>query len=184
MDKQLSQEKSGLATAGMVVGIIGICLSPLPIINNVAFILGALALIFGGVGIAQTGDGKKRGRGKAIAGVVLGILSVAIVIMTQQAFSQAIDKATESSSTQSAAPSSEEAPKWDMEAAYAKINNGMTKAQVAEAVGKQPDSCTENQSEYLGKTEVCTYGNVIVDKGAISVTFSQDKVSNKTKSTY
>lgn len=71
-----------------------------------------------------------------------------------------------------------------MEAAYAKVSNGMTKAQVAEAVGKQPESCTESQSEYIGKSELCTYGNAFIDKGAIMVTYMQDKVSSKTKSTY
>lgn len=73
---------------------------------------------------------------------------------------------------------------WDMEAAYAKVANGMTKAQVAEAVGKQPESCTESQSEYIGKSELCTYGNAFIDKGAIMVTYMQDKVSSKTKSTF
>jgi hypothetical protein len=83
-------------------------------------------------------------------------------------------------------PKAEEKPaaKWDMEAAYAKINNGMTKAQVAQAIGKEPESCTESQSEYIGKSELCTYGNAFIDKGAIIVTYMQDKVSSKTKSTY
>lgn len=181
MDKQLSQEKSGLATAGMVVGIIGICLSPLPIINNVAFILGALALIFGLVGIAQTKDGKKSGRGKAITGVVLGILSVAIVIMTQQAFSSAIDKAT-SSNDSSSTQTTEEAPKWDAEAAYAKINNGMTKAETEQVIGKKAENCYESQSEYIGKMDACTYGNVFSGEGSFTVTYSQDRVSSKSKS--
>lgn len=74
--------------------------------------------------------------------------------------------------------------KWDIEAAYAKVTNGMTKAQVEEAVGKQSDNCTENQSEYIGKTEFCTYGNAFTDKGTITVTYSEDVVSSKTKNTY
>ena len=74
--------------------------------------------------------------------------------------------------------------KWDIDAAYQKIENGMTKAQVEDATGKASDSCTESENEYTGKTEYCTYGNAFIDKGAISVTYSQGEVSSKTKSTY
>ena len=42
---------SGLATAGMVLGIIGVVLSFIPIINNIAFFFFLLALIFGIIGI-------------------------------------------------------------------------------------------------------------------------------------
>lgn len=40
-------EKNGLATAGMVLGIVGVCTSFIPIINNLSFIMGILAIIFG-----------------------------------------------------------------------------------------------------------------------------------------
>ena len=36
------QKKSGLITAGLVIGIIGLVLSAVPIINNFAAILGVL----------------------------------------------------------------------------------------------------------------------------------------------
>lgn len=73
---------------------------------------------------------------------------------------------------------------WDIDAAYAKIENGMTKAQVEEATGKQSESCTESEDPTFGKTEICSYGNPFIDKGSISVTYRQDVVENKTKSTY
>lgn len=82
-----STKKSGLATAGMVLGIIGIVLSFIPIINNVAFFLGILALIFGIIGLV-----KKTSKGKAIAGIVLGILSIVITLTMQSAVSDAIDE--------------------------------------------------------------------------------------------
>lgn len=78
----------------------------------------------------------------------------------------------------------EPAATWDMEAAYAKVSNGMTKAEVEAATGKKSDSCYESQTEYLGKTELCSYGSAFIDKGTITVTYSQDKVSSKSKSTY
>ncbi len=186
------KEKSGLATAGMALGIIGICLSIIPIINNIAFILALLGLVFGIIGIVQTKNGRKSGKGKAIAAVILAVLTIVLVLASQKLFSDALDDTTsgsnnKSSTSESVAPeenATTEEEEWDMEAAYAKIENGMTKAQVEEATGKESESCTESEIDGLGKSELCTYGNVIIDKGAITVTFSQDKVSSKTKSTY
>jgi uncharacterized membrane protein YvbJ len=51
---------SGMAIASLILGILGISL---------------LAIIFGGIGISQTGkDPNLKGRGMAVAGLVLGIL--------------------------------------------------------------------------------------------------------------
>jgi len=80
-------------------------------------------------------------------------------------------------------PKAEEPAKWDVEANYAKINNGMSKAEVEAAVGKKSDSCTESTTEYIGKTEICSYGG-FGDKGMISVTYSNDTVSGKTKTNF
>lgn len=79
-------KKSGLSTASLVLGIIGICLSFIPIINNVAFVLGILSIIFGIVTLV-----KKTGKGKSIAGLVLGIFAIIITLAMQNAFSSAID---------------------------------------------------------------------------------------------
>ena len=43
------KKKNGLAKAGMVLGIIGICTSLIPIVNNASFVLGVLAAVFGTV---------------------------------------------------------------------------------------------------------------------------------------
>lgn len=74
--------------------------------------------------------------------------------------------------------------KWDVEAAYAKVSNGMTKAQVEDATGKKSDNCTESDMGEYEKSEVCTYGNAFTDKANIIVTFSNGEASTKTKSTY
>ena len=39
-------KKSGFATAGLVLGIIGICTSFIPIINNLSFVLGLIGILF------------------------------------------------------------------------------------------------------------------------------------------
>ena len=67
-------KRSGLAIAGLVLGIIGLVISAVPIINNFAAILGVLAVIFG---IISAVGAKKRGgagRGMAIAGLVIGLV--------------------------------------------------------------------------------------------------------------
>lgn len=93
------KKKSGFATAGLVLGIIGLCTSFIPIINNVSFILGLIGMIFGIVSLI-----KKASRGQAIAGVILCILAMVITINSQQVLSDSLnevssnlDKATGSS---------------------------------------------------------------------------------------
>ena len=93
------KKKSGFATAGLVLGIIGICTSFIPIINNLSFILGLIGMIFGIVSLI-----KKASKGQAITGVILCILAMVITINSQQALSNSLnevssnlDKATGSS---------------------------------------------------------------------------------------
>lgn len=90
MDKN---KKSGLAVAGLVLGIIAIVLSAIPIINNLAFILAALALIFGVIVLVK----KSGGRGQAIAAVVLAVVAVVIVLVSQIFYGAVLDEAVNQS---------------------------------------------------------------------------------------
>ena len=47
------EKKTGFSVASMVLGIIGICLSFIPIVNNVSFILGVLSVIFAIVSLVK-----------------------------------------------------------------------------------------------------------------------------------
>ncbi len=60
---------NGLAIAGMVCGIVGLVIF--------AFILGPLAIIFGGVGLSRAGRGAPH-RNMALAGVILGVLDIVL----------------------------------------------------------------------------------------------------------
>lgn len=80
------KKKSGLATAGLVLGIIGICTSFIPVINNVSFILGLIGTIFGIVALI-----KKASKGQAIAGIILCILTIVITINSQKTLSDSLD---------------------------------------------------------------------------------------------
>lgn len=81
-------------------------------------------------------------------------------------------------------PEEKPAEKWDLEAAYQAIQNGMTKQQVEEATGKKSEDCTESDMGEYGKNEICSYGNPFIEEGTITVTYDNGKVSTKTKSTY
>lgn len=79
-------KKSGLATASLVLGIVGVCTSFIPIVNNASFIMGVLSIIFGIISFI-----KKASKGKVISGIVLGIMAICITLSMQQAVSDTLD---------------------------------------------------------------------------------------------
>lgn len=89
-------KKSGLATAGLVLGIIAIVGAWIPFLNIVSIILAVLALIFGGIALAQ-----KKSTGKAIAGLILGVVSIIVAVYMLSAATTAIDEAVNSTGTTS-----------------------------------------------------------------------------------
>lgn len=88
------------------------------------------------------------------------------------------------SSNNGTAQPTEAAKKFNIDEIYAKIQTGMTEAQVKTIVTKDPINCTESEIQGLGTMKLCTYGNVFLDAGSIMVTYSNGKVSSKTKSQY
>jgi hypothetical protein len=71
-------QTSGMAIASLVMGILGWLLFVVPIFPLICFVL---AIVFGGIGLGETSDGKKSGRGLAIAGLVLGILGLLLGLL-------------------------------------------------------------------------------------------------------
>jgi hypothetical protein len=63
---------NGLAVAGLVCGIVGVFLAN--------FILGPLAVIFGGIGLSRSKRGAG-GHGMALAGVILGIVDIVLYVV-------------------------------------------------------------------------------------------------------
>lgn len=88
MSNHEETKKTGLGTAGLVLGIIGICTSFIPIINNLSFIMGVLAVIFGIIALV-----KKDSKGKTITTIILGILAVIITLNAQKIVSDSINDA-------------------------------------------------------------------------------------------
>lgn len=114
--QQIPQRKptSALAVSSLVLGIISIILSFIPFINNFAFLLALVGLALSIAGLVATGKTKNEaGKGLAVAGVILCVLSIIITLVMQQATSKAIDTAfsnTASSSQTSTAKSKDPSP--------------------------------------------------------------------------
>ena len=69
------QTGNGYAVTALVLGLISLFLSWFP---GVDWVLGALAIIFGAVGISTARRRGGAGRGMAIAGLVLGVVTVVL----------------------------------------------------------------------------------------------------------
>jgi hypothetical protein len=96
---------NGLATAGFVLGLLGLLSSWIPFLNIVGIILGVIGVVLAAVGLAKS---KKvnAGKGLAIAGLVLGVLAVIIAVLINAVFVSAVDKAVdETTNTSVEAPS-------------------------------------------------------------------------------
>lgn len=86
MANHTETNKTGFGTISLVLGIIGICTSFIPIINNLSFVMGILSVIFGIIAFA-----KKDSKGKVIISIILGILAVIITLNSQKALSDSLD---------------------------------------------------------------------------------------------
>jgi hypothetical protein len=71
------QPHNGFAVTGLVVGIVGLALSWIPGLN---FVLGVIATVFGSLAWWQVNQGKPVNKAMAIAGFVMGVVTVAASI--------------------------------------------------------------------------------------------------------
>lgn len=153
--------RSGMAVASLVLGIVGIVTSVLPIINNLSFVMAVLGLVFGIIGIVGVTRGKKSGKGLAIAGVALSVITVILVLVMQAAFSAALDQALEESG-------------YDAGAAQAG-----QQAAGDEAQEPQQASQAEAAAKYAVSIDGCEVGADYEGKPAAIVTFTFTNNSDK-----
>lgn len=85
------KRNSALTIVGLVLAIIALTTSWVPIINNMAFALGAAAFIMGVIGIVSAKKGKTANGKMAIAVVVIAVISCALVLQTQSHYAKVID---------------------------------------------------------------------------------------------
>lgn len=83
----MEKTKSGFGPASLVLGIIGICTSFIPIVNNLSFLLGLIGGIFAIVSLL-----KKASKGQAIAGIILCVLAIIITVNSQKALADGLNE--------------------------------------------------------------------------------------------
>jgi len=67
-------KSNGKATTGLVLGLVATFFNIIPFLGFIAIILSVLSIIFGGIGMSKSSE--LGGRGKGVAGVVLGIVNI------------------------------------------------------------------------------------------------------------
>lgn len=82
------KKTSGLATAALVVGIIGIVFSVIPLVRVVSYPLGGLAIIFAIIPLIG-----RKSMAKSVVSLLLGVLSIVITFNLQAATVKAVDDA-------------------------------------------------------------------------------------------
>jgi hypothetical protein len=80
------KRKNGLGVAALVVGIVAAVFSIIPVVGMVAFFLGPVAIILGLIAIFL----KNRKKGTAIAGLILGVVSLVVAGMMTAAVSAGV----------------------------------------------------------------------------------------------
>lgn len=87
---------SGLAIAALVVGIISFVLAWIPVVNLVSILGGIAAVVLGVLALRKANRGVAGGKGMAIAGTVLGGISLVLSIVVNVFLGVAIDEAINS----------------------------------------------------------------------------------------
>ena len=75
------ESSSGLAIAGMILGIAGILGSWIPFLNIISILIAIIGLILSLIALKQCREKKLEGRGMAIAGLILSSLTIIISII-------------------------------------------------------------------------------------------------------
>lgn len=96
MSETTTKKTSGLAIAGLVLGILAAVTSFLPIINNLSAIIAVIGGVLAAISLVGALRGKHSSKGLAIAGVVLAVVSFAVVLATQSMYKSMIDTAAQS----------------------------------------------------------------------------------------
>lgn len=91
---------SGLAVAGLVLGIVALATSFLPIINNISFFIALVGIVLSIIGIVGIRKGKNSGMGMGVAGLVLSIVACVAVLSSQAFYTAAIDSAVDEANQQ------------------------------------------------------------------------------------
>jgi hypothetical protein len=72
---------NGVGVASGVLGIVGLVLSFIPVLDFIGVVLAILAVILGAVGIQRANAADGAGKGMAVTGLVCGLVALAIGLL-------------------------------------------------------------------------------------------------------
>ncbi|MGA7989218.1 MAG: DUF4190 domain-containing protein [Candidatus Dormiibacterota bacterium] len=75
------RQGNGIGVAAGVCGIVAVAVCWIPFVDYVSIILGALAIVFGVIGVRTANRSGGAGKGMAVTGIVCGIAGLAIAII-------------------------------------------------------------------------------------------------------
>jgi hypothetical protein len=81
---------NGLATRGMVLGIVGLSISWVPFLGFFSLPLGILATVFGGVSFSKASKLGGLNKGQAITAIVTGAIAILVWILFLALFSAVV----------------------------------------------------------------------------------------------
>ncbi len=85
--------RQGPAITSLVLGIVAAVFCLIPIVGMISLVLAPIGLVFGIVGWRGAAAGRRAGKGKAIAGVVLAVLAGLGAVVSTVAVATAVDEA-------------------------------------------------------------------------------------------
>jgi hypothetical protein len=158
---------SGLAVASLVLGILAAISSFVPIVNNASFFIALVGVVLAVAGIMTLKKNEKSGKGIAIAGLVLGIVSIVIVLATQSFYGAVLDEASDSltSSTQS----TETTTSTDNNAEGVTSSSDNTSTSTGE---DESESTTETTKRYGVTIDSCEFSTDYEGNKAAVVTYT------------
>jgi hypothetical protein len=87
-------QSNGLATAGLVVAIIGAVFSFIPFVGTVAWFIAPIGLVLSAVGLVKSKRARS-GRGKSIAGIVLSVVALIMCVLYTSVFVASVGNAAQ-----------------------------------------------------------------------------------------
>lgn len=167
---------SGLAVAGLVLGIIAVFSAFVPLLNLLSFPFVLLAIIFGIIGLVQTIKGTKAGKGLAIAGLVLGVFALLVTVAMYSGGSAASESASAGSAAGSSTPAAEQTTNGGGDAAQQTADQGAGQDASAQAEQEAP------ASEYAVSIDECRLAEDYAGEPVAVVTYTFTNNSEKATS--
>lgn len=151
----LPPQANGLATAGLVVGIVAAVLSFIPVLGTVSWVLAPIALVLSLVGLLKSAKARN-GRGKSIAGIVLGVVALFMCILYTAVFVGSVNSvAQQSAAVHQVTYEVTTAKKTNVTVSYSQSqNDNLAMASVADA--KAPWTADAQVSGLVGPTMTAT----------------------------